>query len=81
MEAPQVGLLFERKEHLAFAAILLSWAGGAAYVLARRARTDGSDGSTSETLRMLAFRAFVAASALALIVAVLGTVVASFRTF
>jgi len=30
IDARWVGLLFERKEHLAFAAILLSWAGGAA---------------------------------------------------
>jgi hypothetical protein len=78
IDARWIGLLFERKEHLAFGAILLSWAGGAAYVLA--AWADAAS-SSRESLRTLAFRAFVAAAVLALIVAVLGTVVASFRTF
>lgn len=75
MDAPSIGLLFERKEHLAFGAILLSWAGAAAYFLALR-----SEDPLRETLRTLAFRAFVAAAALALLTAVLGTVVASFRS-
>jgi hypothetical protein len=76
IDARWVGLLFERKEHLAFCAILISWAGAAAYVLAIRA-----EGSSKDGLRTFAFRAFVAASVLALLTAVLGTVVASFRTF
>jgi hypothetical protein len=82
MDSPWIGLLFERKEHLAFAAILLSWAGGVAYVMASRGRgEDGAVPGAEETLRTLASRAFLAASVLAVIVAVLGTVVASFRTF
>jgi hypothetical protein len=76
LDAPSVGLLFERKEHLAFGAILLSWAGAAAYALAIRA-----DEPSRESLRIFAFRAFVASAALALIVAVLGTIVVSFRSF
>jgi hypothetical protein len=75
LEAPWVGLLFERKEHLAFGAILLSWAGAAAYALALR-----TDGPARDSLRTLAHRAFVAAAALAVVVAVLGTIVASFRS-
>jgi hypothetical protein len=60
------GLLFERKEHLAFAAIALSWAGCALY-FAKKGR--------------VAHLAFVAAAGLALISATLGTIVASFRSF
>jgi hypothetical protein len=74
IDAPSIGLLFERKEHLAFGAILLSWASGAAYLQAIRAE-DPLRGS----LRTFAHRGFVAAAALAVIVAVLGTAVASFR--
>src|SRR5687767_11172948 len=29
LHAPSIGLLFERKEHLAFGAIMLTWAGAA----------------------------------------------------
>ena len=76
IDAPSIGLLFERKEHLAFAAVLLSWAGATAYLLAIRA-----DEASRDPLRIFAFRAFVASAALALTVAVLGTIVASFRTF
>jgi hypothetical protein len=76
LDARWIGLLFERKEHLAFAAILLSWAGAAAYALAIRA-----EDATRDSLRVFAFRAFVAAAALAVSVAALGTIVASFRSF
>jgi hypothetical protein len=74
IDAPSIGLLFERKEHLAFGAILLSWAAGAAYLLAIRAE-DPLRG----LLRTFAHRGFVASAALAVVVALLGTVVASFR--
>jgi hypothetical protein len=76
LRAPSIGLLFERKEHLAFGAVVLAWAGAAAYVAAMRA-TD----ATRPLLRTIAFRAFCGAAALALLVAVLGTVVAVYRTF
>ena len=76
IESRAIGLLFERKEHFAFAAILLGWAGACAYGLALRAEEPLREG-----LRTFAFRAFVAAAALAVVVAVLGTIVASFRTF
>jgi len=75
IDARWVGLLFERKEHLAFGAILLGWAGAVAYVLAIRASE-----ATRESLRTFAHRAFVASAILALSVASLGTAVASFRS-
>jgi hypothetical protein len=76
LTAPSVGLLFERKEHLAFGAVVLAWAGAAAYVAAPRASAE-----TRERLRTLAFRAFAGAAALSLLVAVLGTIVAVYRSF
>jgi hypothetical protein len=74
--APGVGLLFERKEHLAFGAVVLAWAGAAAYWAAPRASE-----ATRTTLRTIAHRAFVAAAALATLVAVLGTIVGVYRSF
>jgi hypothetical protein len=76
IEARWVGLMFERKEHLAFGAILLAWAGASAYAAAIGARP-----TLQAQLRAFAFRAFVLSSALALVTACLGTLVASFKTF
>lgn len=76
MHAPVIGLMFERKEHLAFGAVVLAWAGTAAYFAATRATT-----TTSERLRTIAFRAFCASAAMAIVASVLGTVVAVYRTF
>lgn len=76
IHAPSMGLLFERKEHLAFGAVLLAWAGAAAYFAAPRAPSD-----TQQRLRTLAFHAYCASAALAVLVAVLGTVVATYKTF
>ncbi len=71
--APAIGLLFERKEHLAFGALLFAWVGALAYVVSRTKPND--------TLKKLAHRSFVIAAALALVVAALGTTVATYRTF
>lgn len=76
MHAPSVGLLFERKEHLAFGAVVLAWAGTAAYFAAPRATP-----SIRERLRTLSFRAFCASAALSILVALLGTIVAVYRSF
>ncbi len=73
--APTVGLLFERKEHLAFGALLFAWVGALAYVAASRAQPSHA------TLRKLSQRSFAIAAALAVVVAALGTAVATFRTF
>lgn len=74
--APDVGFLFERKEHLAFGAVMLAWAGCAAYFAAGRTEPE-----LRATLRTIAFRAFVAAAALATVVAALGTYVAIYKSF
>lgn len=76
IHAPGIGLLFERKEHLAFGAVVLAWAGAIAYAAAASASEQ-----TQRTLRAFAFRAFVLATGLALTTAALGTVVASYSTF
>jgi hypothetical protein len=76
IEARWVGLMFERKEHLAFGAILLAWAGASAYAAASGARAP-----IKAPLRKFAFHAFVVSAALALMTASLGTLVASYKTF
>jgi hypothetical protein len=75
-DAPPVGYLFERKEHLAFAALLLAWSGALAYLAAMRA-----EGETRESLRKAAHWAFVIAAAMAVVTASLGIVVAATKTF
>jgi hypothetical protein len=75
-EAPWVGLMFERKEHLAFGAVALTWAGALAY-----AGAIGADEEVRAPLRTFASRAFVVAAALAIATAALGTLVASYETF
>ena len=76
VSAPTFGYLFERKEHLAFGAVLLAWAGATSYVAAR---------STEEHVRRSFWRAshwaFIVAAGLATITASLGTVIAAYRTF
>lgn len=76
MHAAPIGLLFERKEHLAVGAVLLAWAGAAAYFAAPSAAEP-----TRGHLRTIAFRAFCASASLAVLVAILGTIVAVYRTF
>ena len=73
---PTYGYLFERKEHLAFAAVMLAWSGAVAYFGA-----GWVAGDVRLRLRTAAHWAFVAAASLAVAAAVLGTLVASFRTF
>lgn len=75
LASTRYGLLFERKEHLGFAAIALAWAGCLLHLTAR------SDDPTAATRARAAHLAFVAAAALTIVVATLGTVIASFRSF
>jgi hypothetical protein len=75
-EVPWVGLMFERKEHLAFGAVALAWAGALAYAGAVGARDE-----VRAPLRRFALRAFVASAGLAIATAALGTLVASYATF
>ena len=76
LHAPAMGYLFERKEHLAFGAIVLTWAGSIAYFVAASA-----DEALQAPLRSFAFRAYAIAATLSVVVAVLGTVVATYRSF
>jgi uncharacterized membrane protein len=75
-QARVMGYLFERKEHLAFGAVLLAYAGALAYVVATRLQGDAR-----ERLRRAAHWSFVAAAVMAVLTAALGTVVAAYRTF
>lgn len=77
IDNPSIGLLFERKEHLAYGVVLLSWAGAIAYFAATRASAP----EVKATLRTIAFRSFVASATLAIAVATLGTIVAIYKTF
>ncbi len=74
--APAIGYLFERKEHLAFGALLLAWGGGFAYVAALRV-----DGPPRDALRRASHWAFVIACLLALVTASLGIVISAYKTF
>jgi len=76
IEGRSIGFLFERKEHLAFGALLLAWAGALAYFAAAR-----TEGPTRDSLRKAAHWGFVAASVLALVTASLGIIVAAFKSF
>jgi hypothetical protein len=77
IEAPRVGWLFERKEHLAVGAVGLALAGCIAHLSA----PFFADETTKLTVARLAHRSFVAAFVLALLVAVIGVSVASFKSF
>jgi hypothetical protein len=77
VEVPRVGWLFERKEHLAVGAIALAMVGCVAHLSASALAQE----ATRRTAAVLAHRAFVASFALALLVAVLGVVVASYKSF
>lgn len=71
-ESRMAGLLFETKEHLAYAVVALA-VGGLVCALAAP-RTDAD-------LRRLAARLYAVAAVLGIVVVSLGTIVASFRTF
>jgi hypothetical protein len=84
-EAPSIGWAFERKEHLATAAVLLAWVGLAAHFAARRtAATRGQPDSPADDpprLARIAHGAYVAAAICALVTASLGIAVACQRSF
>jgi hypothetical protein len=73
--SPAVGDAFERKEHLAVAAVVLAWAGLVAHWAACR------DGFTEARLDRAAFVAYAGAATLATIAACLGILVATHLTF
>jgi hypothetical protein len=77
IEAPTIGWMFERKEHLAVGAVAMALVGCVAHLSLPVFAEDG----TKRTVARLAHRAFVASFVLALLVAVLGVVVASYKSF
>ena len=77
VSAPSVGWAFERKEHLAAGAVVLAWAGLCTHLGSRRS----AGGATAEHLHQVARVAYASAALLALASAVLGLIVASYRSF
>ncbi len=77
IEAPRIGWLFERKEHLAVGAVAFALAGCVSHLTLPLF----SDEDLKRTMARLAHRAFVVAFALALLVAILGVAVASYKSF
>jgi hypothetical protein len=77
IEAPRVGWMFERKEHLAVGAVAFALVGCVSHITLPLVADDG----LKRTMQRLAHRAFVVAFALAFVVAILGVAVASYKTF
>jgi hypothetical protein len=77
LEAPRLGWMFERKEHLAVGAVTFALVGCVSHLTLPLME----DGGIKQTMARLAHRAFVAAFGLALIAAVLGVSVASYKSF
>jgi hypothetical protein len=72
VRSPSLGWLFERKEHLAFAAILLAWCALAAMAASRLTREPERAGDLQKAARL----AGIAAAALALAASVMAAIVA-----
>lgn len=72
VSAPDLGWLFERKEHVAFAAVVLAWCALAALASGRLARDPERKGDLDRAARLAA----VAAVALALAASVMAAIVA-----
>lgn len=77
IEWPKLGWMFERKEHLAVGAVAFALAGCMSHLTLPLFADEG----TKRTMALLAHRAFVVAFALALLVAILGVAVASYKSF
>jgi hypothetical protein len=76
LDAPRLGWMFERKEHLAIGAVALAVAGCVAHLAVQ----STADAATKLGLARLAHRAFVASFVLSLLAATMGLAVASFRS-
>jgi len=77
IELRWLGWMFERKEHLAVGAVAFALVG----CIGHLSLPLFDDETTKRTVATTAHRAFVAAFALALVVAVLGVSVASYKSF
>jgi hypothetical protein len=77
IDAPKLGWMFERKEHMAVGAVAFALVG----CLSHLALPLVASGGPEQSLARLAHWAFVLAFAFALVAAVLGVSVASYRSF
>jgi hypothetical protein len=77
IDAPRLGWLFERKEHLAVGAVAFALVGCISHLSLPLFPHD----EVRRSMARLAHRAFILAFVLALIVAVFGVTVASYRSF
>jgi hypothetical protein len=76
VEAPRLGWMFERKEHLAVGAVAFTLAGFIAHL-----SLPWMEESAAAAMSRFAHRSFVVAFVLAFAVACIGVAVASFRSF
>lgn len=76
LEAPRLGWMFERKEHLAVGAVTFTLIGCLAHLA-----VPTFDASLQATVARIAHRSFVAAFTLAALVAAIGVAVASYKSF
>lgn len=77
IEAPKLGWMFERKEHMAVGAVAFALVGCVAHL----ALPLTAGGEPEQSLARLAHVAFVLAFVFALVAAVLGVAVASYKSF
>ncbi len=79
IEAPKLGWMFERKEHMAVGAVAFALVGCVSHLALPLVASGGPEQSLA--LARLSHWAFVLAFAFALVAAVLGVSVASYRSF
>jgi hypothetical protein len=77
IEAPKLGWMFERKEHLAVGAVTFALIG----CIAHLSLPVFAEEHTRRTMARLAHRSFVLSFAFAAVVAVIGVAVASYKSF
>ena len=77
VESLALGNAFERKEHLAVGAVLLAWTGAFAYLASFRTE----DSARADRAARASVVAFTLSFVLATVAAVLGTMVASHKSF
>jgi hypothetical protein len=81
LQAPALGWLFERKQHLAFAAVLLAVAAASITIAERRLESRPGAEPALRELKRAAMIAWVAAALLALVASVTSVIVAGRMSF
>ncbi len=77
LEAPTLGWMFERKEHLAVGVVAFALVGFAAHL----GVTLFTDDATRRAVARISHRAYVISFVMALVVATIGVAVASYKSF